>query len=255
MDPVIFSIGPFELRYYGLMYVLGIVGGAWFIREEVIRKDVNIKPDEVLDFAIYCALFSILGSRIYYVLFNLDYYLDYPKEIPAIWHGGLAIHGGLIFGLLFVYLYSKKHKIIMPRLLDCMAPGIIFAQTVGRFGNFMNGDAHGRPTDMPWGVVFPLESIAGREFPNIPIHPAMLYEMFFNFCILMFLWFYLRRREHENGFIILSYLTLYSVGRFIVEHFRADSLMLGPLKMAQVISIVIVILSVTLIYKYRLWKK
>ena len=176
------------------------------------------------------------------------------SEIPAIWHGGLAIHGGLTGGALVAYFYLKKKGVRFWRMADVVAPAAILGQTFGRFGNFMNGDAHGMPTTMPWGIVFPKDSIAGSQFPNTPLHPTMLYELVFNFSIFCFLWLYLRKREHKDGYIFAMYIALYSIGRFIVEHFRADSLMLGPLRMAQVVSLVIAVGVGALIVSKRLWE-
>ena len=139
-------------------------------------------------------------------------------------------------------------------MADAIAPAVILGQTFGRFGNFMNGDAHGRPTDMPWGIVFPPGSIAGMEFPGTPLHPTMLYEMAINLAIFIFLWFWLKKRAHRDGFIFASYIGLYSVGRFFVEHFRADSLMLGPLRAAQVVSLAAVAVSLAAILKWGLWR-
>jgi len=119
----------------------------------------------------------------------------------------------------------------------------------------MNGDAHGRPTTMPWGIVFPPESIAGREFPNTPLHPTMLYEMAINLSVFFFLWFMLRRGKYKNGFIFALYIMLYSFGRFIVENFRADSLMMGPLRAAQVVSLTVAVVALVAIVKGKLWER
>ena len=171
------------------------------------------------------------------------------------WHGGLAIHGGLIGGLIVAYLYLNRRQISFWKMADVVAPAIILGQAFGRFGNFMNGDAHGRPTTMPWGIIFPSDSIAGREFPSIPLHPTMLYEMVINLSLFLFLWFGLRKREYKNGFIFAMYLMLYSLGRFAVENFRADSLMMGPLRAAQVVSLTLAIIALGVIVKGRMWKK
>jgi len=236
------------------MYVVAILTATWIIKREVRRKAIAISEDDVMNLIVWTVIGGVVGARLYYVVFNLGYYLSDPKEIPAIWHGGLAIHGGLIGGIIVSWLYLKRRAISYWRMSDAVAPCLILGQTFGRFGNFMNGDAHGRPTDMPWGIVFPSDSIAGREFPNIPLHPTMLYEMFINLSIFIFLWFFLRRSEHKDGYIFAMYVALYSAGRFVVEHFRADSLMLGPLKAAQVASIVITGAALSVIIAKRLWE-
>lgn len=254
MHPILFKYGPIEIRYYGLMYVIGILFASYIIKKEVRRKGIGMTDDDVMNFIIWTVVGGVIGARLYYVVFNLDYYLANLSEMPAIWHGGLAIHGGLIGGALVAWSYLRRHGVRFWRMADAVAPSIILGQTFGRFGNFMNGDAHGMPTTMPWGIVFPKDSIAGSQFPNTPLHPTMLYEMVFNFSIFCFLWLYLRKREHKDGYIFAMYIVLYSIGRFIVEHFRADSLMLGPLRMAQVVSLVIAVGVGALIISKRLWE-
>ena len=138
-------------------------------------------------------------------------------------------------------------------MADAVAPALILGQAFGRFGNFMNGDAHGRPTDMPWGIVFPPESIAGTEFPSMALHPTMLYELAINLMIFVFLWFVLRRKEAKDGFSFAVYFALYSTGRLFVEYFRADSLMIGPVKAAQLVSIILIVAVTAIIWKKRLW--
>jgi len=254
MHPVLIDFGPVAIRFYGLMYVVAILVGSVLIRKEVERKNIPLVPDDVMNCIVWTVVGGIIGARAYYVLFNWGYYGANPSEIPAIWHGGLAIHGGLLGGITAAWFYLRRKSVPFWRMADAVAPALILGQAFGRFGNFMNGDAHGRPTDMPWGIVFPPESIAGSEFPNTPLHPTMLYEMLINLGIFSFLWFYLRKRGHKDGFIFASYLTLYSIGRFIVEHFRADSLMMDSLKAAQAVSLTIAALGIIMIFAKKLWK-
>ncbi len=253
MHPILFKYGPIQIRYYGLMYVVAVIVGTYLIKKEVARKRIPLTEDDVTNFIIWTVLCGVIGARLYYVVFNYRYYMRFPLEIPAIWHGGLAIHGGLTGGFIFALLYLRRRRIPFWRMADAVAPAIILGQAFGRFGNFMNGDAHGRPTDLPWGIVFPPESIAGTQFPGVPIHPTMLYEMVINLGIFSFLWFVLRKKEHRDGFVFAVYLMLYSTGRFFVEYFRADSLMLGPLRAAQVVSLFLVAAIAAVILKKRLW--
>lgn len=254
MHPMLFKYGFIEIRFYGLMYVVAILVATYIIKQEVVRKAINLSADDVVNFITWTVIAGVVGARIYYVLFTLDYYIANPVEIPAIWHGGLAIHGGLIGGASAAWIYLRRRGVLFWRMADAVAPAIILGQTFGRFGNFMNGDAHGMPTAMPWGIVFPPGSIAGSQFPGIPLHPTMLYEMSINFCIFLFLWLSLRKREHKDGFIFAAYIALYSSGRFVVEGFRADSLMLGPIRIAQLVSAFIAIFVAGLIIKKRLWE-
>lgn len=236
------------------MYVIALLVGIFLIKKEVKRKGLPLTDDAVVNFVMYLFIGGVLGARIYYVIFNWDFYGANLKEIPAIWHGGLAIHGGIIGGLLAGIYFCKKNNQSFWELADTIAPAIILGQTFGRFGNFMNGDAHGIPTDMPWGIVFPPTSIAGAQFGPVPLHPTMLYEMFLNFTIFLILWA-VRKRNYKSGFLFSLYLILYSVGRFFVSFYRADSLMIGNLRAAQVISVLIILFFTSLIIKKRLWTR
>lgn len=254
MHPVLFKFGPITIRYYGLMYVIAFFVGIFLLKKEVKRKEIALTDDDILNFALWGYLFGIIGARTYYIIFNWNYYGMYPKEIPAIWHGGLAIHGGLLGGLLAGYLFTKKKGVSFLLLADAVAPSIILGQAFGRFGNFMNGDAHGVPTKLPWGIVFPETSIAGSQFGPVPLHPTMLYEMILNLCIFLFLW-KIRKRNFHDGFLFCLYLIFYSIGRFFVCFFRADALVLGPLRTAQVVSVLLVFGLGYLVLKNRLWEK
>jgi phosphatidylglycerol:prolipoprotein diacylglycerol transferase len=254
MHPVLFEIGPLQIRFYGLMYAIGISCGLYIIRREVHRNQINLSDDDVINFVMFSVVGGIIGARLYYVIFNWRYYGSDLWEIIKVWHGGLAIHGGIIGGILMGWWFTQRHKLPFWKMADIVAPPIILGQTFGRFGNFMNGDAHGIPTSMPWGIVFPPTSIAGREFPGIPLHPTMLYEMLINFWIFLFLW-NIRTRPWKEGFLFCLYLILYSVGRFVVSFFRADDLMLGPFHIPHIISIVLIVAASFLIFKRRLWEK
>ncbi len=248
MSPVIFEIGPFALRWYGLMYVTAVLVGAWLVRKEAERKGMPITPDEVMNFGLLVMFAGILGGRIYYVLFNWEFYRGAQWEVFAIWHGGLI--GGALAG----YLYIKKRPVSTWEFADAVAPAIILGQVFGRFGNFMNGDAHGVPTTMPWGVEFPMTSIAGREFPGQATHPVMIYELLLNLA-----WFFILRRlrltNHKPGFIFCLYFVLYSLGRAAVSGFRADSLWFGPFRAAHLASALLIVVFGVIIVKWRMWER
>jgi phosphatidylglycerol:prolipoprotein diacylglycerol transferase len=255
MHPVLLRLGPIEIRYYGLMYVIGIIVGIILVRREVERRGLDLTKDDVFSYAFWVVIGGILGARLYYVVFMWkEFYASNPKEIFAIWHGGLAIHGGILGGALFAFLYSRVKKVHFFDLLDLTAPVLALAQAFGRFGNFMNGDAHGYPTNLPWGVVFPKGSIAGDEFPGTPLHPVMLYELAGNLASFFILW-KLRKGDHKRGFLFALYLVNYGVIRFLVSFLRADSLMLGRLRGAQVLSVIFVVGAGTLIFIFKLWKR
>jgi phosphatidylglycerol:prolipoprotein diacylglycerol transferase len=252
MHPVLVELGPISIRFYGLMYVLGIVLAMLMLRQEVKRKGLPLTDDDVANFVLLLVFGGILGARLYYVAFNWDYYGATPAQIPALWRGGLAIHGGLIGGLMAGIWFARRHQIPLWRLGDTIAPNLILGQALGRFGNFMNGDAHGVPTDLPWGTVFAPETPAGAQFGATPLHPVMLYEMVINLGIFALLW-KLRTRPFRDGFLFGLYIVLYSGGRFVVEFFRADSLMLGPLRAAQVVSLLAILGVGLFLWRRPLW--
>ena len=254
MHPTIFSLGPIEIRFYGLMYVIAIAAGIFLLQREIPRKKVALTKDEVTSYVFWLVVGGLFGARVYYVLFMWgDFYSQNPLEIFAIWHGGLAIHGGIIGGAASILLYSKSKKVHFFDLCDATAPMLALGQALGRFGNFMNGDAHGFPTTLPWGIVFPEDSIAGSEFPGQPLHPVMLYELALNLVNFFILW-KLRKQEHKRGFILALYLMNYGIIRFFVSFLRADSLMLGNLRGAQLLSAVFVCASLLFIILFKLWK-
>lgn len=254
MHPILFEIGPLQIRFYGLMYAIGIICALYIIRREVARKQMSLTDDDIINFVIFSVIGGILGARAYYVIFNWENYRPDLWEVFKVWHGGLAIHGGLIGGILAGWWFINTHGLPFWKMADIAAPPLILAQAFGRFGNFMNGDAHGVPTTMPWGIIFPPTSIAGREFPGQPLHPTMLYELISNVCIFLMLW-NIRKSSRKDGFLFCLYLIFYSVGRFIVSFFRADDLMLGPLRMPHIVSLVVILGAGIFILTHRLWER
>jgi phosphatidylglycerol:prolipoprotein diacylglycerol transferase len=252
VHPILIQIGPIVVRWYGLMYVLAFFVGGWLLGKEIRRKGIPLSAEQRWDFLAIVYLSGILGARIYYVAFNWPYYSNNPLEIPAIWHGGLAIHGGLIGGTLAGWWYVVRHRVPFWRLADAGAPSIILGQAFGRFGNFMNGEIHGPPTSMPWGIVFPPGSPAGAQFGQVPLHPAMLYELGLNLLIFALLWS-IRRRPFQDSFLFLSYLVLYSIDRSIVSVFRAEDLMIGPIRAPHAVSAVLVVVVGWYMIRKRLW--
>ena len=253
MNPILIEFGPIAIRYYGLMYVLAFFVGGWLLGKEVRRKGIPLTDDQRWNFLALVYICGVLGARIYYVVFNWSYYSQEPLEIIAIWHGGLAIHGGLIGGALAGWWYVVRHRIFFLQLADAGAPSIILGQAFGRVGNFMNGETHGYPTTLPWGIVFPPGSPAGEDYPNTPVHPTMLYEMGFNLLIFALLWS-LRKRPHQDGFIFCSYLILYSIGRSIVSYYRVEDLMIGGMRAPHLVSALLIVTIGWYIIQRRLWR-
>ena len=237
MHPIFFQIGPLTIRYYGLFYAIALSCGFFVVKQALKLKNIKVDEDTLIDIVVYTFIAGIIGARVYYVLFNLDYYLHNPGEILAIWHGGLAIHGAIIVGFLFGIWFSKKKKIATLPLADSGVLAVILGQAIGRWGNFFNGDAHGLPTKMAWGLVFPKGSPAGDEFPGIATHPVMIYESLLNLGAFFILYNLTKRNQLKPGTISALYIIFYSIIRFVVSFFRADSLMIFDLRAAHLISI------------------
>ena len=202
----------------------------------------------------WCVIFGILGARVYYVIFNLDYYSLYPMEIIKIWNGGLAIHGGLIAGIITLFVYCKKHNVNVLRMIDIAAPYVLLAQGIGRWGNFFNSEAHGGivSRSLLENLHLPEFIINGMHIGVYYYHPTFLYESIF--CILGFIILVLIRKIKgiKLGNITALYLIWYGILRFFIESLRTDSLMLGSLKMAQVISILMVIIGIIIFIVTRI---
>lgn len=245
MEPILIQIGPITIRWYGLMIALGCLAGLWVAGKEAQRKGID--KQKIQDFFLYAIFGAIIGSRLYYVAFSDGaQFWDNPLSIFAIWQGGLSIHGGILGGLLVALLYTRKKGISFWTLADTVAPSLILGQALGRIGCFFNGDAHGYPTSLPWGLVYSPESPAGQMFPGQPLHPTQLYEMVFNFIIFGILW-KVRKKVKVDGQLFLLYVVLYSLIRIFVEHFRADKLVyFGDLSAAQSIGVVGIVLGFVL---------
>ena len=236
---IAFQFGPLAIRWYGILIATGVLLGTTLAHREAIRRRQD--PDKILNAIVLTVLVALLGARLYYVLFNWDYYGANPGKIFAVWEGGLAIHGGLIAGALATVLYCRKAGLSLPVTMDIMVPGVAIGQAIGRWGNFFNQEAFGVPTELPWRLyIDPAHRpawLASFEY----FHPTFLYESLWNFLVFAILWFGLRKRlEEKPGALTLCYLGLYSIGRFFVEGLRIDSLMLSSFRAAQVASVLLV---------------
>lgn len=245
------SLGFIEIHIYSICIFLGIIAGGKLATKEAQRW--NIPKDFITNLIFWIIIFGIIGARIYYVLFNLDYYSNNIKEIFMIWKGGLAIHGAIIAAIIFLIYYAKKYKIKIINLLDILSPGLLLGQAIGRWGNFFNGEAHGPVTS--------LEHLQNMHLPDFIINgmyingnyyiPSFLYESLWCLLGVIILLFFRRRQYRKIGEPFSFYLIWYAIGRFFIEIMRTDSLMLGTLKIAQIISIIMLITGIILIIKYR----
>ncbi len=251
IDPVAFNLGPLSVRWYGIIIAVGILLG-YFVAQRALVK-AGLHKDTLVDIIFYSALFGFIVARIYFVIFQWPYYAENPGEIIKIWHGGIAIHGGLIGGFIAGVIVCKVKNLNPFQICDIVAPSIILAQGIGRWGNFMNHEAHGGPVSRAF-----LEQL---HLPNFIIenmyingqyyHPTFLYESIWDvagFIILVNI-----RKHLKLGETFFLYLTWYSIGRFFIEGLRTDSLMLtSNIRVAQLVSILLILISISLIVYRRI---
>ncbi len=244
--PIALQIGPLAIRWYGILMATAMAVGLWLAYRDARRRGVD--PEELLKASELALLGALVGARLYYVAFTWDYYGRVPLKIFAVWEGGLAIHGGILGGLLLGGGYSWWRRLPLPRYLDIVAPSLALGQAIGRWGNFFNEEAFGTPTLLPWKLYIapphrPL-LYAQEEF----FHPTFLYESLWDlFVFVLLMWVFRGRVLRAPSCLFWIYVGLYSVGRLVVEGLRTDSLMLGPIRVAQLASGIGIILAVILV--------
>lgn len=242
-NPVAFTLFGIDVMWYGILIATGMVLATIITYKRAPRHD--LESEKILDFVLICVPAGIIGARLYYVFFNWEQYSGDFLKIINFRLGGLAIHGGLIFGLGAAAILCFIWKIRPLNVLDLAIPSVALAQSIGRWGNYFNSEAHGGPTDLPWAV-----TVNGQTY-----HPTFLYESIW--CLLLFLLLiYIDNHRQFEGQVFLLYGILYSVERFFVEALRTDSLMIGPFKQAQVLSLSVIILFIAIyVFLYKRWKK
>lgn len=253
LSRIALELGPLRIYWYGLIIATGAFLGFILATKESVR--LGLHKDTFADLLIWAVPVALISARIYYVLFSWEYYSQHPGKIIAIWEGGIAIHGALIGAVATTVVYTRIKGLSFWKIADIAAPSIILGQAIGRWGNFMNQEAHGGQVtrELLEGLFLP-EFIINQMYINgIYYHPTFLYESIWNiigFVVLLLL----RKTAIRRGEMFLSYVIWYSVGRYFIEGMRTDSLMLAEgLRMAQVISIVLILGSIALII-YRRYK-
>ncbi|QQK77879.1 prolipoprotein diacylglyceryl transferase [Salicibibacter cibarius] len=241
LDPVAFEIGGFPVQWYGILIVLGAAIGYVIAAREAKKHGY---PDDLFaDLLIWAVPIAIISARLYYVIFQFDYYAQNPAQIIAIWEGGLAIHGGLIGAVITGIVFAKRRGYSFWKLADIAAPSIILGQAIGRWGNFMNQEAYGGEVSRAFleNLMLPDWIIDQMFIEGAYHHPTFLYESIWNVLGFALLIFVLRRMNLRRGSIFLTYVIWYSFGRFFIEGMRTDSLMIGDLlQTAQIISVVLI---------------
>lgn len=254
-QPVLFSFFGFEIRYYGLFYVLGFLI-VYFMFSHFYQKRGLGKKEDALELLFWGLVGGLIFARIFYILFyNLPYYISNPMQIFAIWNGGLSFHGGLVGAVLFVYLYCRHKSIPFLEVADLIVIPASLALALGRVGNFLNGELYGRVTMVPWAIRFTTDPLM------LPRHPSQLYEAGKNLLIFFILFAYYKKKyihdvERRKGSLFILFVLLYGILRFFVEFFRAPDEQLGllwlNLSMGQWLSISMIIFA--LIFNFVLHK-
>ncbi|MEG0799109.1 MAG: prolipoprotein diacylglyceryl transferase [Bacilli bacterium] len=239
MNPNIISTSYFNITWYSVFIIIGIILASIFIVKESYK--FGIDKTFMVNLIFWCVIFGFLGARLYYVAFQWEYYAANPIEILKVWHGGLAMHGGLIFGFFTILIYCKKYKVSVLRVLDVAVPFVLIAQAIGRWGNFFNSEAYGPVTSLETlhKLFIPSAVINGMLIDGLYRVPTFYFESLW--CVLGAI-FILTIRHYKYirlGQQVGTYLMWYSVGRFVIESLRTDSLMLGSFKIAQVVSIIL----------------
>lgn len=258
------TIFGFDIAYYGMIIGVGILAGIFIAAWEARRT--GQKPDDYFDLAIYAVIFSIIGARIYYVVFSWDMYKDDLLSVFNIRQGGLAIYGGVIAAVITVTVFARMKRLSAPLLMDTAGLGLVAGQMIGRWGNFFNREAFGEYTDWLLAMRLPVDAVRGSDITDlmrehmetvegvsyIQVHPTFLYESLW--CLLIFILLLLYRRHKKfDGEVFLLYLAGYGFGRFWIERLRTDQLLLPGIgfPVSQLLAGVLVLLSILLIFYNR----
>ena len=264
--PAGFHIGPFEVRFYGIILMLGAVAGAWLATREAKRRGHN--PEIVWDLLTYLLIGGIIGARLWHVLtpppssgITAGWYFTHPLDALAIWKGGLGIPGAVIGGLIALYFYTRRHKLNFAEWTDIASPSLALGQGIGRWGNFVNQEIYGSATNLPWGISIDAEHRVDpyRDLSQFPVettrfHPLFLYESLWNIANMFLLLWIARRFEDrlQRGDIFLIYLIVYPVGRFFLDFLRVDASRVGGININQTLMAVVAILAaLTLFWRHR----
>ncbi len=246
IDPNIISIGPIQIRWYGIMYILGIASSYILIQKQKRARELNLVGPTAQDLIFYLAVGLIVGARLGYVIFyqyrNYDVYLSNPLEIIATWHGGMSFHGGFLGAVIAGWLFCRRRKLPFWAVADCVAVTAPIGLGLGRIGNFINAELYGRVTLVPWGMVFP----HAGPFPR---HPSQLYEAALEGLLLFILLWRLRQRTFRDGMMVVFFLFFYGLFRFFAEFFREADIQVGyfgPLTMGQILCMSMMLISVGL---------
>ena len=250
-----FFIGQFEIRFYGIILMLGAVVGAWLATKEAKRRGHN--PEIVWDLLIYLLIGGIIGARIWHILtpspssgLTTSWYLAHPLDMLNIRSGGLGIPGAVVGGAIVLFFYSRRHGLSFPEWADIASPSLALGQAIGRWGNYFNQELYGAPTNLPWKIFIDpehrLSGFSDKEY----YHPLFLYESIWNLAnMFLLLWISRRYANHlKNGDILLIYLIVYPLGRFLLDFLRLDASLVGGININQSVMGVVAVCSATALY-------
>lgn len=256
INPVALSFDKIDIYWYGIIIATAFVLAVLLSMRD--SRKFGVDEEDLIDVILFAAPVAIIFARLYYVVFSWSNFRNNLSEIYKVWHGGLAIYGAVIGAILTAIVFSRFRKINVFKLFDIVAPYLLMAQGIGRWGNFINQEAFGGNTDLPWGMtgnnivnqlkIYQLEGL--NIDPALPVHPTFLYESLWNFAGFAFLmWF--RKRKKVKGEVFFQYMILYGVGRFWIEGLRLDSLWIGPFRVSQVLALLFVVVFALLIILRR----
>jgi phosphatidylglycerol---prolipoprotein diacylglyceryl transferase len=245
-NPVLIRLGPLQVHWYGTMYALSFFAAYYLIRYLTPKRGVPLTPDGVTKLATYLIAGLLLGGRLGYVIFyNLPFYVRHPAKIPAVWDGGMSFHGGLIGVIIATLLFSRKSGIRFWILADLIVPVVPVGLFLGRLGNFINGELWGRPSNVPWAMIFPRAPLVHGVM--VPRHPSQLYEAGLEGLVLFAVLWILAQRQRREGLLLGAFLILYGLVRCFVEFFREPDPQLGLLggviSMGQALSIPMILVG------------
>ena len=248
MNSILISIGDIKIYWYSFILLIAFTLGFYLFYKEAIKEKID--KNFIIDYACYLIPICLIGARIYYVIFEFQYYQSDLLGIFRVWEGGLAIHGGIIAGVIFTLYYSKKHNVNFYKLADILVISLIIGQIIGRWGNFFNSEAYGPQTTYTFlkSLHLPEFIIKGMCIDGVYYHPTFLYESLWNLIGLFILLIIKRYRKHK-GTLLATYLIYYGIGRFLIESLRQDSLMLFNIKMAQFASIGMILIGIYILIK------
>ena len=248
MNSNIIEIGFLEVKWYSFLLLLAFSIGFIIVMKQ--RDKVNLTKTEMLDMLFYLIIVSIVGARVYYVIFNLDYYMSNPIDMIKIWEGGLAIHGGILFGIIYLFVYCRRKKIKLLNMTDIIVPSLVLGQAIGRWGNFFNQEA--------FGPITTYQQLKSLHIPNFVIngmyinhhyyHPTFFYESLFCLFIFIVLITLIKLKLNKRGICTSIYLILYGIERFFMEGLRQDSLMFFNFEVARIVYIIMIITGICILF-------